>query len=159
MVKLWTTWWLTINKIKKWPTWSWTWRWTSWWPTWQLTCSKPNVKIKSLKCSKMKCIGPKLFDAKCTRLTCLLSFGSSFAPLRPAPWIFTLALSRGQNVLSRASLIALHERIDGSCYHLILEKLRDTFNMCFYRNQVTFFSFLFWYSRFQYQFKSQKISE
>ena len=29
-------------------------------------------------CTKMKtkCIGPKLFDAKCTRLACLLSFAS-----------------------------------------------------------------------------------
>ena len=25
-----------------------------------------------------KCIGPKLFDAKCTRLACLLSFASLF---------------------------------------------------------------------------------
>ena len=33
---------------------------------------------QSLKCSKTKCIGPKLFDAKCTRLVCLLSFTSLF---------------------------------------------------------------------------------
>ena len=31
---------------------------------------------QSLKCSKTKCIGPKLFDAKCTRFVCLLSFTS-----------------------------------------------------------------------------------
>ena len=29
-------------------------------------------------CTKTKCIGPKLFDAKCTRLACLLSFASLF---------------------------------------------------------------------------------
>ena len=89
MLFRWSTWWLTL------------------WPTWQLTCSKPSVK--SLKYSKTKCIGPNLFDAKCTRLTCLLCFGSSFAPLRPAPWIFTLALPRGQ------MFCLLHERIDGFC--------------------------------------------
>ena len=30
------------------------------------------------KCSKTKRIGPKLFDAKCTRLACLLSFAILF---------------------------------------------------------------------------------
>ena len=30
---------------------------------------------------KTKCIGPKLFDAKCTRLVCLLGFASLFSPL------------------------------------------------------------------------------
>ena len=29
-------------------------------------------------CTKTKCIGPKLFDAKCTRLACFLSFASLF---------------------------------------------------------------------------------
>ena len=28
--------------------------------------------------TKTKCIGPKLFDAKCTQLACLLSFASLF---------------------------------------------------------------------------------
>ena len=31
------------------------------------------VADKKLKCSKTKCIGLKLFDAKCTRLTCHLT--------------------------------------------------------------------------------------
>ena len=34
--------------------------------------------IHSLKCSKMKCVGSKLFDAKCTRLACFLSFARFF---------------------------------------------------------------------------------
>ena len=34
--------------------------------------------ISSLKCSKTNCIGPKLLDAKCTRLVCLQSFASLF---------------------------------------------------------------------------------
>ena len=37
---------------------------------------------------------PKFIFVNCTRLTCLLSFRSSFAPLRPAPWIFTLAVGK-----------------------------------------------------------------
>ena len=40
------------------------------------TCSKSSVQ--SLKCSKTMCMGPKLFDAKCTRLACLLSLSSLF---------------------------------------------------------------------------------
>ena len=34
------------------------------------------TKCIKLECSKTKCIGPKLFDAKCTRLACLLRFAS-----------------------------------------------------------------------------------
>ena len=30
-----------------------------------------NIKCIKPECSKTKCIGPKLFDAKCTRLSCL----------------------------------------------------------------------------------------
>ena len=53
---------------RAWSTWSWT-----WWPTW---CIK-------LKCSKTKCIGPKMFEAKCTRLVCLLSVASGHKDVRP----------------------------------------------------------------------------
>ena len=34
------------------------------------------VDKKAAMKKKTKCIGPKLFDAKCTRLACLLSFAS-----------------------------------------------------------------------------------
>ena len=37
-----------------------------------------NIKCIKPECSKTKCIGPKLFDAKCTRLACLLSFAGLF---------------------------------------------------------------------------------
>ena len=41
----------------------------------------PKRSVSSLKCSKTKCLGPNLFDAKCTRLACLLSFASLLVPM------------------------------------------------------------------------------
>ena len=38
----------------------------------------PADKKKVDVCTKTKCIGPKLFDAKCTRLACLQSFENLF---------------------------------------------------------------------------------
>ena len=36
----------------------------------------PKRSVSCLKCSKTKCLVPNLFDAKCTRLACLLRFAS-----------------------------------------------------------------------------------
>ena len=75
----------SVETILRWPTWRCPW-WCQWWPTWSWTwwpIKWPEKKrknladmfktksVKSLKCPKSKCIGPKLFDVKCTRLACL----------------------------------------------------------------------------------------